>query len=131
MNIKDAYKDPRFNSEVDLKTGYKTNIILSMAICNYEGDVIGVAQIINKTNGEKIEIDVVVRSMGSFTNVLVTQTGQEEFTERDVEVFKRYLTFCGIGEISFFYGYCGFVMDIANIFCISPPLNRYSECTTL
>ncbi|CRK92094.1 CLUMA_CG005663, isoform A [Clunio marinus] len=73
LNIKDAYKDPRFNSEIDLKTGYKTNIILSMPICNYEGEVIGVAQIINKTNG------------------------QEEFTERDVEVFRRYLTFCGIG----------------------------------
>lgn len=107
VNIKDAYKDPRFNSEIDLKTGYKTNIILSMAICNYEGDVIGVAQIINKTNGEIIEIDVVVRLMGSFTNVLVTQTGQEEFTERDVEVFKRYLTFCGIGENKFPCGFFG------------------------
>lgn len=53
VNIKDAYKDPRFNSEIDLKTGYKTNIILSMPICNYEGEVIGVAQIINKTNGEE------------------------------------------------------------------------------
>jgi cGMP-specific 3',5'-cyclic phosphodiesterase, invertebrate len=52
VNIKDAYKDPRFNSEIDHKTGYKTNIILSMPICNYEGEVIGVAQIINKTNGE-------------------------------------------------------------------------------
>ena len=30
VNIKDAYNDPRFNSEIDLKTGYKTNIILSM-----------------------------------------------------------------------------------------------------
>nr|CAD7401491.1 unnamed protein product [Timema cristinae] len=43
--------DPRFNSAIDLRTGYKTNIILSMPICNYEGEVIGVAQIINKTNG--------------------------------------------------------------------------------
>lgn len=25
--------------------------------------------------------------------------GQEEFTERDVEVFRRYLTFCGIGTL--------------------------------
>lgn len=57
VNIKNAYNDPRFNSDIDLKTGYKTNIILSMPICNYEGDVIGVAQIINKTNGETIEID--------------------------------------------------------------------------
>lgn len=54
VNIKDAYQDPRFNSEIDLKTGYKTNIILSMPICNYEGEVIGVAQIINKTNGETL-----------------------------------------------------------------------------
>jgi len=51
INIKEAYKDARFNCEIDLKTGYKTNAILCMPICNYEGDIIGVAQIINKTNG--------------------------------------------------------------------------------
>ncbi|CAH1122354.1 unnamed protein product [Ceutorhynchus assimilis] len=73
INIKDAYKDPRFNNEVDLRTGYKTNIILCMPICNYEGDVIGVAQIINKTDNSP------------------------EFSNHDVEVFQRYLTFCGIG----------------------------------
>ncbi|XP_066586223.1 cGMP-specific 3',5'-cyclic phosphodiesterase [Prorops nasuta] len=73
INIKDAYKDRRFNSAIDMRTGYKTTLILSMPICNYEGDVIGVAQIINKTNGSN------------------------EFTDRDVEVFQRYLTFCGIG----------------------------------
>jgi hypothetical protein len=56
------FQDPRFNSEIDLRTGYKTNLILSMPICNYEGEVIGVAQIINKTNDTK------------------------EFTMRDVEV---------------------------------------------
>lgn len=52
INIKNAYDDPRFNCEIDQKTGYKTNAMLSMPIANYEGDVIGVAQIINKTNGE-------------------------------------------------------------------------------
>lgn len=51
MNIKDAYEDSRFNPDIDLKTGYITNSILSMPICNYEGEVIGVAEIINKTNG--------------------------------------------------------------------------------
>lgn len=66
-------QDPRFNNEIDLRTGYKTNSILCMPICNYDGDVIGVAQIINKTNG------------------------CQEFTNHDVEVFQRYLTFCGIG----------------------------------
>lgn len=61
VNIKDAYNDPRFNCEIDLKTGYKTNIILSMPICNFEGDVIGVAQIINKTNGETLSRGVETR----------------------------------------------------------------------
>lgn len=44
-----------------------------MPICSYEGDVIGVAQIINKTDNSP------------------------EFSNHDVEVFQRYLTFCGIG----------------------------------
>lgn len=52
VNIKNAYEDPRFNCEIDQKTGYKTKNILSMPICNYEGDVIGVAQIINKKTGK-------------------------------------------------------------------------------
>lgn len=52
VNIKNAYEDPRFNCEIDQKTGYRTKNILSMPICNYEGDVIGVAQIINKTKGK-------------------------------------------------------------------------------
>ena len=45
-----------------MKTGYKTDLILCLPICNYEGEVIGVAQIINKTDGSK------------------------EFTQHDVEV---------------------------------------------
>ncbi|XP_025415824.1 cGMP-specific 3',5'-cyclic phosphodiesterase isoform X1 [Sipha flava] len=73
VNIKNAYQDPRFNREIDHMTGYKTNLILCVPICNYDNDVIGVAQIINKTDGSN------------------------SFTEHDVEIFQRYLTFCAIG----------------------------------
>lgn len=52
INLKDAYSDPRFNNAIDLRTGYKTRSILSLPILNYEGDIIGVAQIINKTTGK-------------------------------------------------------------------------------
>ncbi|RUS86057.1 hypothetical protein EGW08_006211, partial [Elysia chlorotica] len=51
ININDVYADPRFNQEVDKKTGYRTHSILSMPILNYEGEVVGVAQIINKISG--------------------------------------------------------------------------------
>ncbi|XP_061185841.1 cGMP-specific 3',5'-cyclic phosphodiesterase-like isoform X5 [Saccostrea echinata] len=73
VNIKDAYEDPRFNKDVDQKTGYRTHSILCMPILNYEGEVIGVAQIINKV------------------------TGNHEFTKQDEDVFRKYLIFCGIG----------------------------------
>lgn len=65
IDLQRPFQDPRFNSTIDMRTGYKTTLILSMPICNYEGDVIGVAQIINKTNGSN------------------------EFTDKDVEVFQR------------------------------------------
>jgi hypothetical protein len=53
INIRDAYADPRFNADIDLRTGYRTRLVLCLPICNYEGDVIGVAEIINKTNGKR------------------------------------------------------------------------------
>ncbi|GIY57385.1 dual 3',5'-cyclic-AMP and -GMP phosphodiesterase 11 [Caerostris darwini] len=73
LNIHDCYKDDRFNSLVDRKTGYKTHNMLCMPILDVDGEVKGVAQIINKCRGE------------------------EPFTDTDEKVFSRYLQFCGIG----------------------------------
>ncbi|XP_076752724.1 dual 3',5'-cyclic-AMP and -GMP phosphodiesterase 11 isoform X1 [Xylocopa sonorina] len=73
VNIPDAYKDSRFNREIDALTGYRTRALLCMPIKDCNGDVIGVAQVINKLGGE----------------------GQ--FTAQDEKVFAGYLQFCGIG----------------------------------
>ena len=51
VNIRDAYKDSRFNPEVDKQTGYVTKTILCMPITTMNGEVIGVTQMINKKNG--------------------------------------------------------------------------------
>ena len=48
INIKDAYKDKRFNPEVDKKTGYRTKTILCMPIKNFNQEIIGVFQVLNK-----------------------------------------------------------------------------------
>uniref|UniRef100_A0A1A9W0L3 Phosphodiesterase n=1 Tax=Glossina brevipalpis TaxID=37001 RepID=A0A1A9W0L3_9MUSC len=72
INIPDAYQDERFNCEIDTLTGYRTKALLCMPIKDSSGDVIGVAQVINKLNGER-------------------------FTETDEKVFASYLQFCGIG----------------------------------
>jgi len=48
--IQDAYKDCRFNTAVDSKTGFKTRNILCVPIKAWKGRIIGVAQLINKTS---------------------------------------------------------------------------------
>jgi HD-GYP domain-containing protein (c-di-GMP phosphodiesterase class II) len=51
INIPDAYQDPRFNPEIDAKTGYRTRSILCMPIRNTKGKTIGVIQVLNKKSG--------------------------------------------------------------------------------
>ncbi|XP_040296693.1 dual 3',5'-cyclic-AMP and -GMP phosphodiesterase 11A [Bufo bufo] len=72
VNIPDAYQDRRFSDEIDKLTGYKTKSLLCMPIQNSDGEIIGVAQAINKT------------------------PGGAPFTEDDEKVMQMYLPFCGI-----------------------------------
>ncbi|XP_026210260.1 cAMP and cAMP-inhibited cGMP 3',5'-cyclic phosphodiesterase 10A isoform X2 [Anabas testudineus] len=70
LNIPDAYADPRFNREVDLKTGYTTRNILCMPIVS-RGSVIGVVQMVNKLSGSA-------------------------FTKTDENNFKMFAVFCAL-----------------------------------
>ncbi|KAM8933477.1 dual 3',5'-cyclic-AMP and -GMP phosphodiesterase 11A [Pelodytes ibericus] len=72
VNISDAYQDRRFSDEIDKLTGYKTKSLLCMPIRNSDGEIIGVAQAINKT------------------------PGGVPFIEDDEKVMQMYLPFCGI-----------------------------------
>ncbi|XP_050824969.1 dual 3',5'-cyclic-AMP and -GMP phosphodiesterase 11A isoform X1 [Gopherus flavomarginatus] len=72
VNIPDAYQDRRFNDEIDKLTGYKTKSLLCMPIRNNDGEIIGVAQAINKT------------------------PGGAPFIDDDEKVMQMYLPFCGI-----------------------------------
>ncbi len=48
LNIKEVYEDPRFNPEVDRKTGYRTRSILAAPLRNTKNKVIGVFQVLNR-----------------------------------------------------------------------------------
>ena len=51
VNIADAYKDPRFNPEIDRKSGYKTHNVLCMPMRNKEREIVGVFQFLNRKGG--------------------------------------------------------------------------------
>jgi serine/threonine-protein kinase len=51
INIPDAYADPRFNPEIDRRTGYKTRNMLTFPMRAQDGKILGVFQILNKRGG--------------------------------------------------------------------------------
>ncbi|XP_050308589.1 cAMP and cAMP-inhibited cGMP 3',5'-cyclic phosphodiesterase 10A-like isoform X2 [Anthonomus grandis grandis] len=50
VNLRDAYNDPRFFTEVEAKTGFITRSILCMPIVSVD-NILGVVQVVNKING--------------------------------------------------------------------------------
>ena len=56
--IEDAYKDSRFKAEVDRETGYQTRNLLCAPIVTAKGEIIGVAQMLNKKNGDFTQHDL-------------------------------------------------------------------------
>jgi sigma-B regulation protein RsbU (phosphoserine phosphatase) len=51
INLADAYSDPRFESEVDLRLGFRTRSLLCLPIRNKDAETIGVLQLLNKKAG--------------------------------------------------------------------------------
>lgn len=52
INIPEAYKDPRFNPEVDKRTGYRTRNLLTAPMRNNKNEVMGAFQVLNKKRGQ-------------------------------------------------------------------------------
>ena len=53
----DAYKDPRFDRSVDKKTGYRTKSVLVVPMELRDDEIVGVVQLLNKTDGEAFDDD--------------------------------------------------------------------------
>ncbi len=51
VNIPDAYADPRFNPDVDKRTGFRTRNILCLPIRNKQEKIIAALQLLNKKSG--------------------------------------------------------------------------------
>ncbi len=71
INIKEAYKDPRFNKEIDKKTGYTTKTILCMPMRNLNHEIVGVFQVLNKFGNEyfSAEDEDLLIAIGSSTGI--------------------------------------------------------------
>ncbi|MCK5552067.1 MAG: GAF domain-containing protein, partial [Deltaproteobacteria bacterium] len=94
INLKDAYKDPRFNKEVDARTGYRTRSVLSMPIYNRAGETLGVIQLLNKKDRVFTEEDeTFLQTFGNHASVFIEmaqlQKARFEALERSREEFRQ------------------------------------------
>jgi putative methionine-R-sulfoxide reductase with GAF domain len=58
VNLADPYKDPRFNPDVDRRTGFTTRNLLTMPMTDGGGRLVGVFQVLNKRGGPFAADDV-------------------------------------------------------------------------
>lgn len=61
LSVTDAYKDPRFNPEVDFVTGYRTRSVLAMPIAARDGRRLGVLQVLNARDGPGFSANATAR----------------------------------------------------------------------
>jgi len=91
--VPDAYADPRFNREIDQKTGYRTRNMLTLALIAPDGEVVGVLQVLNKIQGDfTAEDEVLAGALSSLTGVaikrqmLLDEAAEKQRLERDLNI---------------------------------------------
>ena len=57
INVKDADQDARFYPQIDEQTGYSTRTILAVPLKNYEGEIVGAFEVLNKKKGSFTDHD--------------------------------------------------------------------------
>lgn len=57
INVPDCYADPRFNPEVDRRTGYRTRCLMAVPLIGHDDSLVGVLQVLNKLSGAFTERD--------------------------------------------------------------------------
>src|SRR4030088_774251 len=80
INVPDAYADPRFDRNVDLRSGYRTlNMLVVPVWATTSSAVIGVLQVLNKRSGPFERRDqMLLERIGKSVGPVLAQIPQEE-----------------------------------------------------
>jgi adenylate cyclase len=92
--IHDAYADDRFNRSIDEQTGFTTHSILCVPIKTVKGEIIGVAQTLNKKNGRFTKHDLQLLEAMTSQGTLALQSAQ--FIERMQAIRRQEMEFIDV-----------------------------------
>ena len=94
--ITDAYRDARFNLEVDRRTGYRTRDILCVPLRNRADQVIGATQVLNKRSGPFTTADMAL--LEAISRHAATALEQAQMMERLEQARREELELLAITE---------------------------------
>ena len=92
--IHDAYADERFNRSIDEQTGFTTRNILCVPIKTVKGEIIGVAQTLNKRSGKFTKQDLNLLEAMTSQGTLALQSAQ--FIERMQSIRRQEMEFIDV-----------------------------------
>jgi adenylate cyclase len=92
--IADAYADDRFNRSIDEQTGFTTRNILCVPIRTVKGEIIGVAQTLNKRSGKFTKQDLSLLEAMTSQGTLALQSAQ--FIERMQAIRRQEMEFIDV-----------------------------------
>ena len=96
IKIQDAYKDSRFNKEIDKRTGYKTYNLLCMPIRNIKFEIIGAFQVLNKKDGDFTKADEdILFAIGTNAGIAIENnilfTMQQKMLDEQKDLFEGFI----------------------------------------
>ena len=92
--VDDPYSDPRFNRAIDDQTQFVTRSIICVPIRTVKGEIIGVAQALNKRKGKFTRKDLKVMEAITSQGTLALQSAQ--FIERMKNIRKQEMEFLDV-----------------------------------
>jgi len=73
MVIEDVKKDPRHFEDIDIMTGFTTHDLIAIPLKRWEGDPVGVMEVMNKRNGRLEMNDVSILTIISATTAIAVE----------------------------------------------------------
>lgn len=92
VNIEDAYSDPRFDRSYDASTGFRTMSLLTVPIYNNRGEITGVTEMINKTDGKAFNEDD-IKMMNAFNVFCGTSLDNAKLYKASLDLTSQLRTF--------------------------------------
>ncbi|RIK68923.1 MAG: protein phosphatase [Planctomycetota bacterium] len=96
IHVPDAYADPRFNPDIDRKTGFRTRNMITFPLIGFDNQVVGVLQVLNKSKGSFDPWDnELVRTFGAQVGValqrqlLLEHYAEKQRLQRDLSIARE------------------------------------------